>query len=107
MRRTSETDDAFVDLEAGGDDANAPHGLWKTLSWFLFLLVGTFIFGLIIALSLFFVMFFRLRGGVSWALSTGYAAMGIAFIMFLAWVLGRDFPPGLLQKVAHLPWPLT
>ena len=107
MRRTSETDDAFVDLEAGGDDANAPHGLWKTLSWFLFLLVGTFIFGLIIALSLFFVLFFRLRGGVSWALSTGYAAMGIAFIMFLAWVLGRDFPPGLLQKVAHLPWPLT
>ena len=55
----------------------------------------------------FFVLFFRLRGGVSWALSTGYAAMGIAFIMFLAWVLGRDFPPGLLQKVAHLPWPLT
>jgi putative tricarboxylic transport membrane protein len=36
-----------------------------------------------------------------------YAAGGIAFILFLAWVLGRDFPPGLLQSYADLPWPFT
>jgi putative tricarboxylic transport membrane protein len=34
-------------------------------------------------------------------------AGGLAFILFLAWVLGRDFPPGLLQSYTNLPWPLT
>lgn len=107
MRLSPETDDAFIDLEAGGDDGPAPHGLWWTLSWFIFLLAATFVFGLIIALSLFFLLFFRIRGGVSWAFSSVYAAGGIAFILFLAWVLGRDFPPGLLQSYADLPWPFT
>ncbi len=31
---------------------------------------------------------------------------GIAFICFMAWVLNRDFPPGLLQNYSDLPWPL-
>jgi putative tricarboxylic transport membrane protein len=35
------------------------------------------------------------------------AAIGIAFIMFLAATLGRDFPPGLLQRFFDLPWPFT
>jgi TctA family transporter len=107
MRLSPETDDAFIDYEAGGDDANAPHGLWWTLSWFLFLLIATFIFGLIIALSLFFVLFFHIRGGFSWVKSVLYGAGGVAFILFLAAVLGRDFPPGLLQRYADLPWPFT
>ncbi len=105
MRRTPETDDVFIDLETGGSDADAPHKLWPTLSWFLALLGLTFVFGLIIALALFFVGFFRVRGGMTWMASVLYAAAGIAFLLFLASVLGRDFPPGLLQDYTSLPWP--
>lgn len=107
MRRSPETDDAFIDMEAGGDDARAPHGLWWTLSWFLGLLVMTFIFGLVIALALFLVTFFRIRGGLGFLTSALYAAAGLAFILMLARILGRDFPPGLLQSMFDLPWPFT
>ena len=33
--------------------------------------------------------------------------MIIGLICFLGGTLGRDFPPGLLQELADLPWPLT
>ena len=36
-----------------------------------------------------------------------YAATGIAFMMGMAWLLNRDFPPGLLQSYFDLPWPFT
>lgn len=107
-----ETDPVFMDLEKGGADAEAPHGLWSTLTWFLFLLVMSSLFGLIIALSVFLFAFFRMRAGQTWLMCTVYTAAGIAFIVFLAWVLGREFPPGLLQSFTQtqlgfrLPWPL-
>ncbi|NKX44525.1 tripartite tricarboxylate transporter permease [Roseicyclus persicicus] len=106
MMRRPETDDAFIDLESGGADAEAPHGLWRTLSWFLGLLILSGLFGLVIALAIFFVTFFRLRARLSWLSAVLYAAAGIGFILFLANVLGRDFPPGLLQEYTNLPWPL-
>jgi putative tricarboxylic transport membrane protein len=94
------------DMEAGGEDANAPHGLWATMAWFMGLLILSGIFGLVIALSLFLFGFFRFRAGLSWAKAAVYSASGIAFMLFLAWVLNRDFPPGLLQHFVSLPWPL-
>ena len=50
--------------------------------------------------------FFRVRAGLSWMGSVFYASLGVGFIIFLSWVLGREFPPGLLQEVTNLPWPL-
>jgi len=35
------------------------------------------------------------------------SAIGMAFMCFMAWLLNRDFPPGLLQHYVDLPWPLT
>ncbi len=105
MRVLPETHEVFVDLEAGGDDAKAPHGLWGTMAWFLGLLVLSGIFGLVLALSMFLLAFFRVRGGFGWAKSVILTAAGIGFIVFLAGVLGRDFPPGLLQEFFRLPWP--
>ncbi len=106
MIRAPETDPVFVDMEAGGEDAKAPHGLWATMAWFMGLLILSGIFGLVIALSLFLIAFFRLRAGLSWMKAAVFSASGIAFMLFLAWVLNRDFPPGLLQHFVSLPWPL-
>ena len=101
------TDDAFIDLESGGEDAAAPHGLWSTLAWFLGLLILTALLGFALAAAVWLMAFFRLRGRVSWAWSAIYTALGLAFITGLAAVLGRNFPPGVLQGMVDLPWPLT
>lgn len=106
MMLRPETDDVFIDLEAGGDDAEADHGLWGTLAWFVALLILSGLFGFIIAAALFLLVFFVRRGRVSWLASALYTAAGLAFILGLAWVLGREFPPGLLQRFVSLPWPL-
>jgi hypothetical protein len=107
MRRRSETDPAFVDLEAGGEDAKAPHGLWATLGWFIGLLVLSGVFGFFIALAIFFLLFYRIRARLSWGAIFVFTAGGLVFILFLARILGRDFPPGLLQEFSRLPWPFT
>ena len=107
MWRAPASDDVFIDLETGKEDGAAPHGLWSTLAWFLMLLILTGLFGFVIAAAAFLVAFLRIRGGLGWAWATGYSAIGLAFILFLARVLGRDFPPGLLQDFVDLPWPLT
>ena len=101
------TDEVFVDLEAAGDDAEAPHGLWSTLAWFLALLVLTALFGFVIAASVFLLAFFRTRAGFGWPRVVLSTAAGLGFILFLAAMLGRDFPPGLLQEFLDLPWPFT
>lgn len=106
MRAKPETDAVFVDMEAGGEDASAPHGLWPTLAWFGGLLVLSMLFGFIIALGLFFLIFYRTRAHLSWINTLIFSVGGIAFIVFLGSVLGRDFPPGLLQSYVNLPWPL-
>ncbi|WP_146588670.1 tripartite tricarboxylate transporter permease [Puniceibacterium confluentis] len=106
MATNPATDDVYIDLEAGGE-GQAPHGLWSTLGWFIGLVVMTFTVGLILALTVFLVAFFRLRGRFGWRRTLLSSAFGLAFILFLANILGRDFPPGLLQAYFDLPWPFT
>ena len=107
MMLKPETDDVFIDLEAGGDDGEAPHSLWGTLAWFFGLLALTGLFGFVIALAIFMLAFFRVRAQVSWGQTLTLSALAILLICGLAWVLNRDFPPGLLQEFVRLPWPLT
>ncbi len=95
----------FADAERAGEDASAPNGLWPTLAWFISLLALTALFGFVIALTIFFVTFFRLReklGAGRVVLMTG---SGIGLLLVMGGVLHRDFPPGLLQAFFDLPWP--
>ncbi|WP_147127313.1 tripartite tricarboxylate transporter permease [Shimia ponticola] len=107
MMLRPETDTIFADREREGDDASATHSLWSTLAWFAGLLILTSLWGFIIALALFLFAFMRLRAGVSTAFAALYTVAGIGFMMGMAWLLNRDFPPGLLQEYVDLPWPLT
>ena len=107
MMRREETDVIFADKEMDGADAQAPHGLWSTLAWFVGLLVLTALIGFILSLAIFLVAFFRIRAGEGWTRTLTLSGAGIAFMCFMAWALNRDFPPGLLQSYVSLPWPLT
>ena len=106
MMRAPETDAIFTDRAARGDEAEAAHGLWSTLSWFAGLLLLSSLLGFILALSIFFVAFFRARAGLGWLRVLILSAAGIGFISAMASWLHRDFPPGLLQELVRLPWPL-
>jgi putative tricarboxylic transport membrane protein len=104
--RAPGTDTVFADREASGEDAEAPHGLWGTMAWFGALLVLSSLLGFILALGLFLVTFIRIRAQCSWVKTLVLTAGGIALICFMAGMLHRDFPPGLLQTLVDLPWPL-
>jgi len=106
MRFTPETHPIFIDLETGGADAKSPHGLWRTMAWFAALLVLSLIFGFVIALTLFFLVFYPIRARQSWWQTLIYTVAGVGGMIAFAGFLGRDFPPGLLQTYTDLPWPL-
>ncbi len=97
----------LADQEQGGEDGAAPHGLWPTLAWFGFLLLLSSLLGFIIALTVFFIAFLRMRAGISWMRTAILSTAAVGLICFLAGTLNRDFPPGLLQEFVDLPWPLT
>jgi ABC-type sugar transport system permease subunit len=105
MMLKPETDTIFADRELVGEDADSTHGLWPTLAWFAGLLVLTALLGFILALAVFLISFMKLRAGITTIYATVYTAAGIAFMLTMAWLLNRDFPPGLLQEYTNLPWP--
>ena len=107
MIRKPATDVLFADREIYGEDANARYGLWSTLAWFASLLILTSLIGFILALGIFLFMFMRFRARLTSQMSALYTACGIVFMCFMAGILHRDFPPGLLQEWFVLPWPLT
>ena len=96
----------FADREVS-DASKGGHGLWATLAWFAGLLVLTMLVGFILALAAFLLAFIRFRSGRGWGFAAAYTAAGITFMCFMAGLLNRDFPPGLLQSLIKLPWPLT
>ena len=97
----------FADREnsSGIDERN--YNLWPTLAWFAALLGLTAITGYIIALTVFLLSFLKYRAQLSLPITLIYSTVGIAFMLFLAKLLNRDFPPGLLQKYFELPWPIS
>ncbi len=98
----------FADREAGISDIRGKgHGLWATLAWFAGLLALTMLVGFVLALAAFLLAFIKFRSCRSWGFAVAYTAAGIAFICLMAGLLNRDFPPGLLQSLVELPWPLT
>lgn len=101
-----ETDPVFADKELDSEDAEAPYGLWGTLSWFAGLIAATYFVGFILALFGFLILFLRVRAQTPWPRTMILTAGGIALMCVMAGALNRDFPPGLLQGVVDLPWPL-
>ena len=107
MSRRPATDPIFTDGEVHGEDAVAPHGLWSMLGWFVSLLILTALFGFVIALAVFFLAFLRVHAREGWNRTAILTVGGIGGLILLGYLLNRDFPPGVLQTVVDLPWPLS
>lgn len=96
----------FADREKSAEASENVFTLWSTLAWFALLLLLTAMMGFILALTIFLLSFMKIRAGLTWAATVIYCVAGVAFISFLASLLNRDFPSGLLQTLITLPWPL-
>lgn len=107
MMISPEGDTLFADSETGKEGLEAPYGLWGTLGWLGLLLLLTSLLGFILALGFFLLLFFRIRAGLNWLQVYFFTSLGLVFMCFFAYILNRDFPPGLLQEFFRLPWPLT
>ena len=107
MIRAPVSNPLFADRETDEERLKSPFGLWSTLIWFAALLGLTALFGFIIALTLFLLTFMYFRAQLTWFKTLIYTASGVTFMMTLASLLNRNFPPGLLQFYFDLPWPLT
>lgn len=105
MTLKPENDLVFADRELEIDGSQ--YSFWGTLGWFAGLLILTSLTGFIIALSVFLLCFFLIRARESILKSLIYSCSGLGFMVFMGWLLNRDFPPGLLQEYVNLPWPLT
>jgi len=107
MMLKPEGDAVFADRAAEAEEQTMRHKLWSTLGWFAGLLLATSLLGFILALAGFLLLFFHFRAQVSPLRTVIFSAAGIVFMCGMAWLLNRDFPPGLLQHYVALPWPLT
>jgi putative tricarboxylic transport membrane protein len=107
MMLKPETDAVFADRSADAEEHEMPYKLWPTLGWFAGLLIATSLVGFILALVGFLLLFFHFRARISPLFTVTLTVSGTLFICAMAWLLNRDFPPGLLQHFVSLPWPLT
>jgi len=105
MMLRPETDALFVDGEIQSSQANE-RPLWATIGWFIALLIGTSLVGFIISLAIFLLCFFLFRAELKWPRALFMSVCGVCFMIFMGWILNREFPGGLLQFYTSLPWPL-
>jgi TctA family transporter len=97
----------FFDSEVGwrGREEGYRTDLYHYLFWIAGLMVAMYLVGFVLAIALFFVVFLKLKSDARWpsiVLMTG-ATISVLSAMSYAFVL--EFPSGLLQQVAPLPWP--
>jgi TctA family transporter len=99
---------ASFDQEIEGDHVGDPSvgSVWPPVVWFALLFGLAALFGFIIAMALFIPAFLLARAGLGLIGSTFYAGVAVGLMIFAGYMLVLDFPPGLLQSLVELPWPL-
>ncbi|WP_106478005.1 tripartite tricarboxylate transporter permease [Phytohalomonas tamaricis] len=94
------------DAERNGENAALPVGFYHYILWFAGLILGCYLVGYVIAMTLFFVVFLLLKARASLLRTSVLTACGMGFMIILSHVMVLDLPTGLLQQAVSLPWPL-
>lgn len=88
---------------AGMTDAPA---MMLSMLWLVGLTALTGIAGFVIAIAVLFAVLLRRKAGASWTMTAVLSVCGIGVMLLVANYARMDFPWGLLQHYADLPWPI-
>jgi putative tricarboxylic transport membrane protein len=99
----------FVDLAP--DRSLPPRVLFRRalgyLLWMIGLYVGIWIFGFVMAMTAFLIIFLRNDAGLSWGKTLQLGIGGFLFVVAISWVMSLYWPEGLIVQWINLPWPLS
>jgi len=74
--------------------------------WMLALLAAIGALGFILGIFVYITAFLRVKAGVKWPRAAVGALGAIAVLSLFGYLFVLDYPRGLLQSIADLPWPL-
>ncbi|WP_020680633.1 tripartite tricarboxylate transporter permease [Marinobacterium rhizophilum] len=95
------------EVEAGYSSDNSITSLPHYVYWLTGLVLGCYLFGYLIAIGLFFVIFLLLKARTSMIKTLSLTGAALAFLVVLSHLMVLDMPRGLLQEMVQLPWPLS
>ncbi|ANG64332.1 tricarboxylate transporter [Marinobacterium aestuarii] len=95
------------EVEAGYSTDNSITSLPHYVYWLSGLVLGCYLFGYLIAIGLFFVIFLLLKARTSMIRTLSLTGAALAFLVMLSHLMVLDMPRGLLQEMVQLPWPLS
>lgn len=74
--------------------------------WIAGLVIGSYLVGYVISITIFFCAFLMSKAGMSLWRSLAMTAAASGFLLGLTHIMLLDLPIGLLQETVSLPWPL-
>jgi hypothetical protein len=96
----------FFDSEREfGNEEKPVHGDLHFQAWILALLAAIGLFGYMLGIFVYITTFLRVKAGVRWLWAIGGALGAVTVLTTFGYFLALDYPKGLLQAVAALPWP--
>ncbi|UTW11504.1 tripartite tricarboxylate transporter permease [Marinobacterium rhizophilum] len=95
------------EVEAGYSTDSSITSLPHYVYWLTGLILGCYLFGYLIAIGLFFVIFLLLKARTSMIRTLSLTCAAITFLVVLSHLMVLDMPRGLLQEMVQLPWPLS
>nr|WP_067292667.1 tripartite tricarboxylate transporter permease [Marinobacterium profundum] len=95
------------EVEAGYSLDSSITSLPHYVYWLSGLVLGCYLFGYLIAIGLFFVIFLLLKARTSMIRTLSLTGAALTFLVVLSHLMVLDMPRGLLQEMVQLPWPLS
>jgi len=75
--------------------------------WILGLLGAAAVFGFVIGIFVYIMVFLRLRAGLAWRWAFTGASSTVLVLTILAYFLVLEYPAGILQLLVDMPWPFN
>ncbi|MBI3919722.1 MAG: tripartite tricarboxylate transporter permease [Betaproteobacteria bacterium] len=101
-------DYVYFDSEREWGDKDKPvHGDFHFQGWILALLAAIGVFGYMLGIFVYITAFLRVKAGSRWHWAMVCALGAVTVLSIFGYFLALDYPRGLLQTVAELPWPLN
>ncbi|MPZ46964.1 MAG: hypothetical protein GEV05_27085 [Betaproteobacteria bacterium] len=96
----------FFDSEREWGNADKPvHGDLHFQAWILTLLATIALLGFVLGIFTYITTFLRMKAGLRWLSAIGGALGAVIVLSTFGYFLTLEYPKGLLQAVAALPWP--